>query len=36
VPSQQAEGSSLVGSIAITVSDLAIEKGIPYLAKKRV
>ena len=34
VPSQQAEGSSLVGSIAITVSDLAIEKRIPYLAKK--
>jgi len=33
VPSQQAEGSGLLGNIAMTVGDLAITKGIPYLAK---
>jgi len=34
VPSQQAEGKGLLGNIAMSVGDLAIEKGIPYLAKK--
>ena len=33
MPSQQAEGSGLLGNIAMTVGDLAITKGIPYLAK---
>ena len=30
----QAEGGSVLGKIAMTVGDLAIEKGIPFLAKK--
>ena len=30
----RAEGSSVLGNIAMTVGDLAIEKGIPFLAKK--
>ena len=34
MPSQQAEGKGLLGNIAMSVGDLAIEKGIPYLAKK--
>ena len=29
------EGGSVLGNIAMTVGDLAIEKGIPFLAKKR-
>jgi len=29
-----AEGGSVLGNIAMTVGDLAIEKGIPFLAKK--
>jgi len=30
----QAEGGSVLGNIAMTVGDLAIEKGKPFLAKK--
>ena len=30
----RAEGGSVLGSIATTVGDLALEKGIPFLAKK--
>ena len=30
----RAEGGSVLGNIAMTVGDLAIEKGIPFLAKK--
>ena len=30
----QAEGGSVLGNIAMTVGDLVIEKGIPFLAKK--
>ena len=30
----QAEGGSVLGNIAMTVGDLAIEKGIPFVAKK--
>jgi len=33
VPSQQAKGNGLPGNIAMRVGDLAITKGIPYLAK---
>ena len=31
-----AEGSGIFGDVAMAVSDLAITKGIPYLAKKSV
>ena len=30
----RAEGGRVLGNIAMTVGDLAIEKGIPFLAKK--
>ena len=30
----RAEGSGIFGDVAMAVSDLAITKGIPYLAKK--
>ena len=30
----RAEGSGILGDVAMSVGDLAIKKGIPFLAKK--
>ena len=32
--SSRAEGSGVLGNVAMAVGDLAIQKGIPFLAKK--